>query len=232
PHRSWGSTRRTATHSRDRSESRPARMTADTARPTAEQLPNWYPAWAAQLAELYFSGTTAVFVLHGNTYDLCRVDEEPRYGVLAEFLAEQLFGRWSLVLHYDVGQGLRAFAGRDEQRLKDMVARANKKVGDLSALTKDPAATFALIDRFVRHNIMAAEDDHLSLALIMDHASFVFPAGEPGRLSLQSSSQLVTMLNWAMSPHVKRLNMAFVLIDEKLADLSDGLAGNPHVATI
>ena len=40
------------------------------------------------------------------------------------------------------------------------------------------------------------------------------------------------MLNWAMSPHVKRLNMAFVLIDEKLADLSDRLTGNPHVATI
>ena len=40
------------------------------------------------------------------------------------------------------------------------------------------------------------------------------------------------MLNWAMSPHVKRLNMAFVLIDEKLSDLSDRLTGNPHVATI
>ena len=198
------------------------------------ELPAWFPPWAVQLAELYFSGTTSAFILHGNTDDFFRAGagEEPRYGVLAEFLAEQLFGRWSLVLHYDLGQGLRAFAGRDEQRLKDMVALANKKVGDLSGLTKDPAATFAVLDRFVRHNIMAPQDDHLSLALIMDHASYVFPAGEPGRLSLQSSSQLVTMLNWAMSPHVKRLNMAFVLIDEKLADLSDRLGGNPHVATI
>ena len=77
--------------------------------------------------------------------------------MLAEFLAEQLFGRWSLVLHYDLGQGLRAFAGRDEQqRLKDMVALANRKVGDLSALPKDPAAAFAVLDRFVRNNIMAA----------------------------------------------------------------------------
>ena len=40
------------------------------------------------------------------------------------------------------------------------------------------------------------------------------------------------MLNWAMSPHVKRLNMAFVLVDEKLADVSDRLTGNPHVATL
>jgi AAA+ superfamily predicted ATPase len=201
-------------------------------RPT--DLPAWFPAWASQLADLYFSGTTAAFVLCGNTYDLFRIggDDSSRYGVLAEFLAEQLFGRWSLVLHYDLGRGLRAFAGRDERRLKEMVTLANKKLGDLSALPKDPAATFALIDRFVRLNIMAPEDDRQSLALIMDQASYVFPNGEPGRLNMQASSQLVTMLNWAMSPHVKRLNMAFVMIDEKLADLSDRLTGNPHVATI
>jgi SpoVK/Ycf46/Vps4 family AAA+-type ATPase len=72
----------------------------------------------------------------------------------------------------------------------------------------------------------------LSLAVIMEQSSYVFPSGEPGRQSLQSSSQLVTMLNWAMSPHVKRLNMAFVMVDEKLAEVSDRLAGNPHVATI
>jgi AAA+ superfamily predicted ATPase len=209
-------------------------MTPDPVPPRPANLPAWFPPWASQLADLYFSGTTAAFVLHGNTYDLFRVGDEaaPRYGVLAEFLAEQLFGRWSLVLHYDLGRGLRVFAGRDEQRLKDMVTLANRKLGDLSVLPKDPSATFALLDRFVRTNIMAPEDDRLSVAFIMDQASYVFPSGEPGRLNLQSSSQLVTMLNWAMSPHVKRLNMAFVLVDEKLADMSDRLTGNPHVATI
>ena len=212
-------------------------MTPDpTRRPSAgpADLPAWFPPWASQLADLYFSGTTAAFVLHGNTYDLFRIgaEEASRYGVLAEFLAEQLFGRWSLVLHYDLGRGLRAFTGRDEKRLKEMVALANKKLGDLSALAKDPAATFAILDRFVRNNIMAAEEDRLSLAVIMDQASYVFPTGEPGRLNMQASSQLVTMLNWAMSPQVKRLNMAFVMIDEKLSDVSDRLTGNPHVATI
>lgn len=216
-------------------------MTPEPVRRPAD-LPAWFPSWASQLADLFFSGTTAAFVLHGNTYDLFRTADDARastgasdggrYGVLSEFLSEQVFGRWSLVLHYDLGRGLRAFAGRDEKRLKEMVALANKKLGDLSALPKDPAATFAILDRFVRGNIMAPEDDRLSLAVIMDQASYVFPAGEPGRLNMQASSQLVTMLNWAMSPHVKRMNMAFVMIDEKLADLSDRLTGNPHVATI
>ena len=209
-------------------------MTPELVRRPAEKLPEWFPPWAAQLADLFFSGTTAAFVLHGNTYDLFRTggDDPPPYGVLAEFLAQQLFGRWSIVLHYDIGRGLRAFAGSDEKRLKEMVALVNKKIGDLSELPKDPAAMVALVDRFVRRNIMAGEDDRLSAAVIVDQASYVFPAGEPGRLTAQVSSELVTMLNWAMSPHVKRLNMAFVLVDEKLADVSDRLAGNPHVAAI
>ena len=196
-------------------------------------FPTWVPPWANQVADLFFSGTTAAFVLHGNTYDLFRMDAKAeRYGVLAEFLAEQLFGRWSLVLHYDLGRGLRAFAGRDEPRLKEMVALANRRVGDLAALSREPAATFAILDRFVRANIMAKDEDRLSVAVILDQASYLFPAGEPGRASLQTSSQVVTMLNWAMSPHVKRLNMAFVLIDERLSDVSDRLTGNPHIASI
>ncbi|HKE88048.1 MAG TPA: AAA family ATPase [Vicinamibacterales bacterium] len=208
-------------------------MTPETTRRRTE-LPRWFPSWAAQLADLYFSGTTAAFVLHGNTVDLFRASAEatPRYGVLAEFLTEQLFGRWSLVLHYDLGTGLRAYAGRDEKRLKDMVAVANKKVADLSTITRDPAAAFAVLDRFVRNNIMANDGDRLSVAVIIDQASYVFPAAEPGRLNLQASSELVTMLNWAMSPHVKRLNMAFVLVDEKLSDMNVRLSGNPHVATL
>ena len=200
----------------------------------ATELPKWFPSWAKQLGELYFSGTTCAFVLAGNTYDFVRIGDgdAARYGTLSEFLAEQMFGRWSLVLHYDLGSGLQVLAGRDEKRLRDMVALANRKVGDLSALPKDPGATFAMLDRFVRTTLMADEADRPSMAFILEQASYVFPAGEPGRLSAQASSQLVTFLNWAMSPHVKRLNLAFVLVDEKLADLSDRLTSNPHVASI
>jgi SpoVK/Ycf46/Vps4 family AAA+-type ATPase len=209
-------------------------MNGETTKTRPADLPVWFPGWATQLADLYFSGTTSAFVLHGNTYDVFRIgsDGDRRYGVLAEFLAEQVFGRWSLVLHYDLGRGLRALAGRDEKRLKDMVTLANKRVGDFTAIQKDPASALALLDRFVRNNLMAAEADRLSVAVLVDQASYVFPASEPGHLSNQASSQLVTMLNWAMSPYVKRLNMAFVMIDEKLADLNDRLTGNPHVATI
>lgn len=194
------------------------------------RVPEWFPPWAARLSELYFSGVTSLFVLHGNVQDLVRNGEQ--YGTLADFLAEQLFGRWDLILHYDLARGLRAFAGRNGERLKEMVTLAGRRVGDLSLARKDPATAFALLDRFVQNNIMAEDDDRVSAAVLIDHASFLTPSGEPGRLSLSASSQIVTLLNWAASPHLKRLNMAFVLIDEKLFALSERITASPHVAAI
>jgi hypothetical protein len=106
-------------------------------------------------------------VLHGNTYDSVR---SPTWGGrrarrLAEFLAEQLFGRWSLVLPlrpWDAVSVSRPDAtSSDSKRWSTL---ANRKVGDLSTLSKEPSATIALLERFVRNNLMAAEADRLSLA--------------------------------------------------------------------
>jgi AAA+ superfamily predicted ATPase len=202
---------------------------SETAR-TQARVPEWFPAWADRVSELYFSGTASLFVLSGNVQDLVRSAEG--YGPLIDFLAEQVFGRWDLVLYYDLARGLRAFAGRDGNRLKEMVALANKRVGDLAAARKDPATAFAMLDRFVQHNIMAEEADRISAAVLIDHASFLVPAGEPGRLSPSASAQVVTLLNWAGSPHLKRMNMAFALIDEQLSAISERISGNPHVAAI
>ena len=44
----------------------------------AERLPGWYPAWARELAELYFSGTICLFILHGNVHDLVHCPEGER----------------------------------------------------------------------------------------------------------------------------------------------------------
>lgn len=196
------------------------------------RVPEWSPEWAARLSDLYFSGTTSMFVLHGAVQDFVRNAPEPAYGTLTDFLAEQIFGRWDLVLHYDLARGLRAFAGSDGARLKEMVTLASRRVGDLAAARKDPATALAMLDRFVQYNVMAADGERLSAAVIIDHASFLVPAGDSGRLGLPAATYVVTLLNWASSLHVKRLNMAFVLVDERLATLSERITSSPHVAAI
>ncbi|MCW5977898.1 MAG: ATP-binding protein [Bryobacteraceae bacterium] len=196
------------------------------------RTPEWFPVWAARLSDLYFSGTTSMFILHGAVQDYVRNGKDPAYGTLADFLAEQIFGRWDLVLHFDLARGLRAFAGKDGARLKDMVTLANRKVGDLAAGRKDPATALAMLDRFVQNNIMAGDGERLAAAILIDYASFLVPSGEPGRLSLPAATYLVTLLNWAGSLHVKRLNMAFALMDEKVSTVSERLSSSPHVASI
>lgn len=203
-------------------------------RPDGGSLPGWFPTWAKRLGELSMSGSTSVFLLHGNTFDFVPLGDRPDagYGSVAQFLAEQMFGRYDLVLHYDLGRGLRAFAGRDETRLREMVTLANKEIAGFSEIKNDPGQVLAKLDQYVRTTIVSPDDRRKSLALIIDQASYLFPDGEPGRMSFQGSALLVTLLNWAQSPHLKRLNMAFVLIDERLTDLSGRLASNPHVASL
>ncbi|HEY7233523.1 MAG TPA: AAA family ATPase [Gemmatimonadaceae bacterium] len=205
--------------------------------PQRSDLPGWYPPWALSLADMYRSGTTSVFVLHGNTYDLVPLVDVAAPGVaafgsIADFLAEQLFGRWDLVFHYDLGRGLRVFAGRSESRLKEMMALATRRIGELSGVRNDPPLVFGLLDLFVRENIMAPAEKQLSAAVIVSNASYLFPDGAPGSSTFAASGMGVTLLNWATSPHVKGLDMAFVLIDERRSDMNDRITRNPYVATI
>ncbi len=51
-------------------------------------------------------------------------------------------------------------------------------------------------------------------------------------MSPAASQQVVTLLNWAASPHVKRLNMAIVLMDESAAALSERVTSNPYVSDV
>lgn len=195
-------------------------------------LPPHFPPWAGKLAELYFSGTTSMFVIHGNTFDVvpAGTGAEPRWVGLADFLAEQLFGRWDLVIHYDLARGLRCAAGSSARRLSQMVELANKWIGDLRALPRDPTRALAAIDVLVARNVMADPEQRIRAAILVDHAGYVAPSGD--RLDLAEQTHLVTLLNWASSPYVKRLNMAFVLIDPRLSSIAERLTGNPHVAAI
>ena len=95
------------------------------------ELPSWYPAWAHDLAELYFSGTTCLFVLHGNVHDLIRCvgGDGDTYCGLPEFLATQLFGSWDVVLHYDLAAACAA-GRREPKRLQGMVQYLAGAMGD------------------------------------------------------------------------------------------------------
>jgi ATP-dependent 26S proteasome regulatory subunit len=197
-------------------------------------LPDWYPAWAARLAELYFSGTTCVFVLHGNVRDLLPVSDggTTNYCGLTEFLVDQVFGRWDLVLSYDLSRGLRALAGDDAERLRAMSQYLVSRWGEPATWPRDPDKALAGLETFVERNLLEEPANRKSLALVFDYAQFLVPTSDLDSLAQGRAARLVRFLSWAQNPLIKRVNNAFVLVVDKLVELNERLVQSPHVATI
>jgi SpoVK/Ycf46/Vps4 family AAA+-type ATPase len=206
---------------------------AAPARPAGE-LPEWYPAWAADLADLYYSGTTCVFVLHGNVHDLVRLSngEEHRYCSLSEFLATQVFGRWDVVLGYDLSRGLRPLAGQDAERLRTMSQYLVGRWGEPMTWPRDPEKLLLGLDTFIERNLLEDDANRKSVAVVFEYAQFLLPTSDLGSLAQGHAARLVRFLSWAQNPLIKRVNTAFVLITDKLVELNERLVQSPHVATI
>jgi AAA+ superfamily predicted ATPase len=219
-------------------ELEPARLVDKaSAAPTgrALELPAWYPAWARELADLYFSGTTCLFVLHGNVHDLIRYadGESASYCNLPEFLAAQLFGAWDVVLNYDLARGLRPAAGGDSKRLQAMVQQVAAQLGDPGSWPRDPENLLLALDRFIERTLL--EDNparRKRVGIVLDYAQYLVPSGDLGTLARGQSTNLVRLLGWAQNPYIKRVNMAFCLVADKLSELNERLVQSPHVAAI
>ena len=204
-----------------------------------EGLPSWYPAWARELAELYFSGTTCLFVLHGNVHDLvdcgdagCGKGEDASFCNIEEFLAGQVFGSWDYVLSYDLGHGLRPVTAGDADRFKQM-ARHLAPWGEPASWPREPEKVLAMLDRLVDRALLSTSPTAgKSVGVMLPYAQYLVPAGDVGALSGEGASRLVRLLGWAQNPYIKRINIAFCLITEKLSEINDRLIQNPHVATI
>jgi AAA+ superfamily predicted ATPase len=205
-----------------------------TAPGQAADLPAWYPAWARQLGELYFSGTTCLFLLHGNVHDLvpCPGPSGDTYCTLTEFLATQLFGSWDVVVHYDLARGLRALAGGDGRRLQGMVQYLGARLGEPGSWPRDPEPLLLALDRFIERSLLDDESRRKNLAVVLDYAQYLVPAGDLGMLARGQGTNLVRLLGWAQNPYIKRVNMAFCLVADKLSEVNDRLVQSPHVAAI
>jgi AAA+ superfamily predicted ATPase len=198
-------------------------------------LPETFPAWARALADAYFSGTTCVFILHGNVHDLigCPDGANTPYCNLTEFLASQVFGSWDVVVQYDLSGGLRAQPGTDAQRLQAMMQYLTARLGDPGAWPREPDNALLLLDRLIERNLLESDPSrHKSLGILLEYAQYLVPAAEFGAQARGVSTNVVRLLGWAQNPYIKRVNTAICLVVDKLAEVADRLVQSPHVATI
>ncbi len=213
----------------------PSQPSATLAPAPPRLVPDWHPVWAREFADLYYAGTTCLFVLHGNVDDLTRLEAPPgtRYGTLPEFLATQLFGGWDVVLIHDPSQGLRVFAASDGDRLRGMISRISGAIGEPKTWPSDPELALALIEQLAR-KILLTDDParRLSLGVIIEQAQFLIPSADLAQLAGAQGARLARLTSWARNPYIKQCNIAFCLLCDQLAELNERLTASAHVGTL
>jgi AAA+ superfamily predicted ATPase len=205
----------------------------------AAALPAWCPAWAERLGDAYLAGTSAVFLLHGNVRDLVPVappapagslDPPEAWGTVPDFLAREMFGRWDIVLSYDIGRGLRPLAGPDRDRLRTMVQWLTERLGHASQWPRDPDAAVGAIDAILERNLIDPPEQRKRIAVVLDYAQYLVPGGELA--SRSAASRLVRILSWAGNPLLRRVNVAIVLLADTLAEVHPRLVTSAAVTAI
>ena len=206
----------------------------------AASLPDWCPAWAERLGDAYLSGTSCVFLLHGNVRDLVPVAAPPAdgrnaadaWGTVPDFLAREMFGRWDVVLGYDVGKGLRPLAGPDPVRLRTMAQWLTERLGNAANWPRDPDQAIAAIDAILERNLIDPPEQRTRIAVVLDYAQYLTPAGDAAAGARGGAGRLVRILAWATNPLLRRVNVAVVLLTDALAEMHPRLVANPAVTAI
>lgn len=189
------------------------------------------PPWAIEMRDLFRSGSVAQFLLHGNVFDL--VPHGKRLLPLKQYLDEVMFGSYDVILHYDRGKGIRLSKGAEDfsQWLADVAGEDDAR--KLAAL-REPGKVLDLIDRYILRslNLRAVGGQGVKIAVVIDFAEFVVPAGQALQLGGEFSANIVKLLSWANDPAILQANIATVCITENLHDLNELIVENPHNAKL
>jgi SpoVK/Ycf46/Vps4 family AAA+-type ATPase len=197
-----------------------------------------FPAWANELAEKYCAGTIIEFLVHGAVGDLVRAnnkDGDREYVSVKTFLETRLFERRDAVISYDVSRGI---TFRDDKTFSDFqrVAQAVDVASGTQyaqGLPRDARRALALIERYIRAKVVPFGDvKPKSVALIIEYASMVSPANDPGHMSAEEQATVVTLLRWANDPVFVDANLTIVLVCENLSELSPLLVKSPYVGKV
>lgn len=178
---------------------------------TADAAPP-LPAWADELRRRYLRGEASQFVLHGNVHDVLLYDK--KLYTLSELLAEVLLDRSkNTIALYNVSTGVR-FAKRKLQLagLEELV------------LQKEPAKVLPLLER-----ALTTED---KLALILEYADTIAPAGDTSFSTIDDRAASVTLHRWSLLRALEQADSIVILTLENLSELHPKIVSNPRVATV
>lgn len=191
------------------------------------------PPWAQKLAQRYYTRTVSTFILYGAVRDLqplTLAEGGREFDNLKRFLSEELFGARDHVIFYDRSSGVRAGVSETQQDLLRMLGGYDSMYGTdfAKVMPRDPGRALQVVENYLRTRLA----DGKSLALVIDFAETIAPAGDVSHLSAEDRFVLATLVKWASDPQFLEGNLSIVLVAENLADITPRLSRNPYVANI
>ncbi len=197
------------------------------------------PVWAQELKERFCSGTVSQFIIHGNIFDVINypaAELSNRFMPLKPFLENVMMQNYDAIIYYDRGNGIRVSKGGKEW--SDWTASIDYNNAALFN-TREPAKALELIDHYILRilNLQAIKREEnrnfsYKLAVILDFAQFIVPAGDPAQFANELGSYIVKILSWANDPVILRYNIVTFLITEKLNDLNKMIVENSHAERV
>jgi SpoVK/Ycf46/Vps4 family AAA+-type ATPase len=191
------------------------------------------PPWAQKLAQRYYTRTVSTFVVYGAVRDLQPLtakDGGRDFNNLKTFFSDELFGGRDHVVFYDRSSGIRASATETQQDLTRTLNGYDAMYGTdfAKVMPRDPGRALQILENWLRMRLA----DGKSLALVIDFAETIAPAGDMAQLSAEDRFVLATLVKWASDPQFLDGNLSIVLIVENLADITPRISRNPYVANI
>src|SRR5216683_2331115 len=173
-----------------------------------------------------------MFVLFGSVRDLVPLNrgDTAEYVPLLAFLQQSLFGRRDLVLTYDRGGGL-SFAHPDMQAdFRNALSGYDSfhQTSYSQSLPRNPDGVLNILDNYLRLRI----GDGKKIALIIDFAETIAPAGDVSGMSAEDRNALVILKRWSQTPAFLRADITICLIAENQIELNQGIVQSPGVAAI
>ncbi len=188
------------------------------------------PDWAEGLRRRYLAGEASMFLLHGNTRDLCRLsgDEgQARYLGLVPFL-EAMFSRSKdIVLTYNISQGI-GFSAPDMARRCLAVVNARRAIEGQPALhgfPRSPVEVLPLIAALVT-------DSQQRIAVVVDFFETIVPMSDLSYMSEADKANLVAMQRLSSDPGLLASDNLVVLISEHLADVHRRVVSSAQLSTL
>ena len=192
--------------------------------------------WALELARRWNSNSYSLFVLHGNIFDVFPVQEgaDLTYLPLKTFLMRRLFPERSYLLFYDIADGLTFGSAEMQKRFFEWL-EIYDQVENTNFHQTGPPREFTKLVALLRRFFLRAADEkegRKSVTLIVDFPEKIIPDTPDASSSIDERMALVTLLKWASSPDLRRLDVGIILVTESAAELHSDLLQNPHVAQI